>query len=725
MEKKKKYLILGIIILLVLGGVTVAYLTWSSDKINIGLNSDCFTIDYTKGGDINNAKLKPLSNNTMFTGDGTFTIREGMALTYANIGIKSSCNIEGYGSLYLNITSLSDAFTATGESYQALGYAVLRNTSSVTDITIDNLKDQEFEMVGYSNPITSTGKIKLLTEQLFNTEVNKYIIVIFISNEYAGNDVIGASFSGKISAEANQGIALVSNSCFTTSSNDTDKTVAITDYTCYSGNDNGNPVVTNVNIPNELPVKYTAVTNPSSTVSTACENYLVNTLGATADQLGDICKGGNDVNGNNLQTLLDNSGMPDYMIEKLIEIGSVTADNYTVTSIGDNSFKNKDLDTVVIPNTVTSIGNNAFSGNNLTKVTIPSSVTTLGSFAFLNNKLTNITIGKGITSVGDGVFGYYADTIKVSNSSKFEDIKYFIDTSKSTQSYCFDISDKDETNKTATISKYNCYEGNSNGYETITDVVIPSKIDGYKITKIGTLAFCTTINSTMGGDMCATGAGLTSVIIPDTIVTIGDKAFVENNLQTLLLSSSVTSIGSFAFAGNQLTELTIPDTVTSIDSYAFQRNKIKTLKLSNNITKISYSSFSSNQLTSLTIPNSVTSIDNYAFENNNITNITIPDFVTSIGMCAFRYNNLRYVLIGSSSNLNANGISAEAFSSSNETSGNYVDNPNLKIIYNNSGKSFKWDIVVCDNYTSSGTSLVTGTIQCPSGKSVTVTTGQP
>ena len=58
MEKKKKYLILGIIILLALGGVTVAYLTWSSNKINIGLNSDCFTIDYTKGGDINNASVK-------------------------------------------------------------------------------------------------------------------------------------------------------------------------------------------------------------------------------------------------------------------------------------------------------------------------------------------------------------------------------------------------------------------------------------------------------------------------------------------------------------------------------------------------------------------------------------------------------------------------------------------------------------------------------------------
>ncbi len=88
MEKKKKYLILGIIILLVLGGVTVAYLTWSSENINIGLNSDCFTIDYTKGGDINNASVKLINWSDIYNGEtNSFTIKEGMALTYANIGI--------------------------------------------------------------------------------------------------------------------------------------------------------------------------------------------------------------------------------------------------------------------------------------------------------------------------------------------------------------------------------------------------------------------------------------------------------------------------------------------------------------------------------------------------------------------------------------------------------------------------------------------------------------
>ena len=204
MEKKKKYLILGIIILLVLGGVTVAYLTWSSDKINIGLNSDCFTIDYTKGGDINNASVKLMNESDLIDSNNKFTIKEGIALTYANIGIKSTCGIEGYGSLYLNITSLSDAFT-TGNSVGALKYAILKNTST-SAVSVANLLNQSFD-IEKKGTITSTGTKKILTKQLSNTTVNKYIIVIYIDKSLSGNDVIGASFSGKISADANQGTA--------------------------------------------------------------------------------------------------------------------------------------------------------------------------------------------------------------------------------------------------------------------------------------------------------------------------------------------------------------------------------------------------------------------------------------------------------------------------------------------------------------------------------------
>ena len=203
MEKKKKLIILGIIALtLVIIGTTYAILTWTSTKINLGLNSGCFTIDYTKGQDITNQSIKLINEEDLIS-DGKFTIKDGIALTYANIGINSSCTIEGYGILKLNVTSLSDAFI-TGESKGSLKYAVLKNTSSSSTITVTSLLNQSFDLVSRGS-ITKLGTIDILTEQLSNNEIYKYLIVVYTDNNLVGNDVIGSSFTGNISAEAYQG----------------------------------------------------------------------------------------------------------------------------------------------------------------------------------------------------------------------------------------------------------------------------------------------------------------------------------------------------------------------------------------------------------------------------------------------------------------------------------------------------------------------------------------
>ena len=202
MEKRKKLIILGIVLgVLLISGITYAALSWASGKVNIGLTSNCFTIDYTKGNDIANASIKALNESDLIS-DGKFTIKEGIALTYANIGIKSTCTIEGYGSLYLNVTTLSSAFS-TGNSKGALKYAVLDNTSTSTP-SVSNLKGQSFNVVS-NGSITRTGKITLLTKQLSNTKLNKYLIVIYADVSKIANDAMDASFNGTVSADANQG----------------------------------------------------------------------------------------------------------------------------------------------------------------------------------------------------------------------------------------------------------------------------------------------------------------------------------------------------------------------------------------------------------------------------------------------------------------------------------------------------------------------------------------
>ena len=88
----------------------------------------------------------------------------------------------------------------------------------------------------------------------------------------------------------------------------------------------------------------------------------------------------------------------------------------------------------------------------------------------------------------------------------------------------------------------------------------------------------------------------------------------------------MASIGASAFAYNQLTSVTIPDSVTSIDWWAFEHN----------------------HLTSVTIPSSVKSIGAYAFESNSLTSVAIGNSVTSIGADAFGESPIILITIGSS-----------------------------------------------------------------------------
>ncbi len=203
-KRQKILIVLGVSLFILIGsGLTYAALTWAtSNPINIGLTSGCFEINYTPGGAINNANVEVMNESTLIS-NNKFTITDGIALTYANIGIKSTCSIEGYGSLYLNVTNLSNAFS-TGNSKGSLKYAILNNTSSSTNLTVAGLKGQSFDIVK-KGTITNTGTINILNKKLSNTSQNKYLIVFYIDGSKIGNDVIGASFAGNISADAHQG----------------------------------------------------------------------------------------------------------------------------------------------------------------------------------------------------------------------------------------------------------------------------------------------------------------------------------------------------------------------------------------------------------------------------------------------------------------------------------------------------------------------------------------
>jgi hypothetical protein len=129
------------------------------------------------------------------------------------------------------------------------------------------------------------------------------------------------------------------------------------------------------------------------------------------------------------------------------------------------------------------------------------------------------------------------------------------------------------------------------------------------------------------------------------VIVIGEKAFMEKGLTSVIIPDIVTDIGQKAFAHNKLTKVIIPNSVTDIDPLAFAENRLIDITISNNVHHITIGAFYNNKLTSLTIPDSVTVIAQSAFEQNNLTNLTIPDTVTIIWQRAFAHNRLTNVTI--------------------------------------------------------------------------------
>ena len=125
------------------------------------------------------------------------------------------------------------------------------------------------------------------------------------------------------------------------------------------------------------------------------------------------------------------------------------------------------------------------------------------------------------------------------------------------------------------------------------------------------------------------------------VIRIGDEAFDNHKtIAVIELPNSITSIGYKAFYNSTLKEIVIPESVTDIEEYAFGScYKLTSVTIGDGVMSIgTYAFYDCSSLTSITIPNSVTSIENNAFKKcSSLTSITIPNSVTNIGLGAFSF----------------------------------------------------------------------------------------
>ena len=177
------------------------------------------------------------------------------------------------------------------------------------------------------------------------------------------------------------------------------------------------------------------------------------------------------------------------------------------------------------------------------------------------------------------------------------------------------------------------------GYsKPIGDLVIPAQVRGYTVVGLSRIR----VSSGLGGGGFASGSfegcvGLVSVVIPNTVTSIGQYAFSGcTGLNSVDIPNSVTLIDGNAFSGcTGLTSIDIPNSVTLIGGFSGCTG-LTSIDIPNSVTSIGNGAFSGCiGLTSVVIPNSVTSIGSNAFSGFNGTFITIPKSVASIGSGAF------------------------------------------------------------------------------------------
>ena len=165
------------------------------------------------------------------------------------------------------------------------------------------------------------------------------------------------------------------------------------------------------------------------------------------------------------------------------------------------------------------------------------------------------------------------------------------------------------------------------------DVTIPSSVyyngKTYTVTAIGDDAF-------------RNCSELTSVTLPNSMITIGSSAFSYcSKLASVTIPNAVTSIGSNAFKFCKgLTSATIGDAVKTIDDETFFGcNNLVNVTIGNAVTSIGSSAFEGCSLmSSVNIPNTIKTIKSRAFYScRKLETITIPNSVTVIGDEAFSH----------------------------------------------------------------------------------------
>ena len=200
-------------------------------------------------------------------------------------------------------------------------------------------------------------------------------------------------------------------------------------------------------------------------------------------------------------------------------------------------------------------------------------------------------------------------------------------------------------------------------------ITIPDTVGGYTVKAIGIWSFRGCSN-------------ITSVIIPDTVLSIDESGFsLCSKLVSVTFGNSITSIGTMAFYGcAKVASITLPNTLTTLGGGGFQTcNGLTTVTIPASVTTIGDQVFFyCTGLTSVIIEpySGLHTLGSACFQGSNLlASINLPNSVTTIGLNCFTTTSADLVV-----GMNTNTIDGTTYTSPTTTDISFFGNPSVTLV---------------------------------------------